>query len=379
MAIDFFQNRGVKKSKLHPQFVLLQNSPGYLPARRLLRKIQKNFHDPDGNFVEQFQTSGFDQRTFEIFLNEMFKESGLDVNRSHDRPDFILSRDGFTAAVEAVTASPASNKGVIPYTPFPDTGIGDMARAIRHDLPIRLGSPLYSKLQKKYWELDQVKDRPLVFAIQDFSRPGSLLSSSVALSQYLYGVEFQSAYDELGSLIVDSCEIDTHSNDLKSIPSGFFKQPDSEHVSAIIFTNSGTIAKFNRIGQERFSADSSLVVFRHGTCYRNDPNASLPAPFLYEVGASGSPQETWMQGSVAIHNPNAKKPVPIGWLGTSADMFIRDGNIVTEFHEPFHPYMSMTQMFPSSSSILSLRRANDRIWQELIKMFPEEPGGFRCL
>ncbi|UZA68689.1 hypothetical protein [Pseudomonas viridiflava] len=371
MAINLFQNRDVKKSKLHPQFAQLQTGPGYLPARRLLRKIQKNFHDPDGNFVEQFQTSGFDQRTFELFLHEMFKESGNDIDRSYDRPDFILSRDDLTVAVEAVTASPASNKGVVPYSPFPDGDKVDMAQAIRHELPIRLGSPLYSKLRKRYWELDQVKGKPLVFAIQDFSRSGSLLSSSVALSQYLYGVEFHSEYDSSGSLIVGNSEINTHMNDLKSIPSGYFKQPDSEHVSAIIFTNAGTIAKFNRIGQEGFAHDSSLVMFRYGTCYRHDPDASLPAPFLYEVGASGSPKESWRQGSVAIHNPSAKHPIPIGWLGTSADMFIRDEDVITEFHEPFHPYMSMTHMFPASSNRYLIQRELDKVWQELTSAYPE--------
>jgi hypothetical protein len=337
----------------------------------LLRKIQKNFHDPDGNFVEQFQTSGFDQRTFELFLHEMFRDYGREIDRNHDRPDFILRRDGLTVAVEAVTASPASNNGVIPYSPFPDGSNDNIAQLIRHDLPIRLGSPLYSKLRKRYWELDQVKNKPLVFAIQDFSRPGSLLSSSVALSQYLYGIEHHSEYDVSGSLIVGHSNIDTHENDLKSIPSGFFRQPGSEHISAIIFTNSGTVAKFNRMGQEGDAHDASLIMFRYGTCYRHDPNASLPAPFLYEVNTSSSPRETWRQGSIAIHNPNAKLPIPIGWLGTSADMFFCDGDVITEFHEPFHPYMSMTCMFPSSSSRFLIQRKLDEIWQELTSVFPE--------
>lgn len=371
MTINLFQNRGVKKSKLHSQFTELQTSPSFKPARRLLRKIQKNFHDPDGNFVEQFQTSGFDQRTFELFLHEMFRDYGHEIDRNHDRPDFILSRDNLTVAVEAVTASPASNNGVIPYSPIPESANDNIAKIIRHDLPIRLGSPLYSKLRKRYWELDQVKGKPLVFAIQDFSGPGSLLSTSVALSQYLYGIEHHSEYDASGSLIVGNSDIDIHKNDLKSIPSGFFKQPDSEHISAIIFTNTGTIAKFNRMGQEGVAHDSSLIMYRYGTYYRNDPNAILPAPFLYEVNASRSPRETWRQGTIAIHNPSAKYPIPNGWLGTSADMCFCDGNVITKFHEPFHPYMSLTSIFPSSNNRLFIQRHFEKIWQELTAVFPE--------
>jgi hypothetical protein len=34
----------------------------------------------------------------------------------------------------------------------------------------------------------------------------------------------------------------------KVIPSGFFDLPGPENVSAVLFSNSGTISKFNRMG-----------------------------------------------------------------------------------------------------------------------------------
>lgn len=372
MAINLFKNPSGNKKKLHPQFITLKSSPGYKPARTLLRKLQTSFHDPDGNFVEQFQTTGFDQRTYEIFLNELFKAHGHEIDRSHERPDFLLRRDGLTVAVEAVTASPPSNEGLVPYTPFPseEMTMDSMAKLIRHDLPIRLGSPLYSKLRKRYWDLPQVKDKPLIFAIQDFSRPGALLSSSVALSQYLYGIEHFSQHDEAGNLLVGQNRIDIHQNEVKTIPSGFFLQPDSENISAVLFSNNGTIATFNRIGQAGKANDPSLLMFRYGTCYRNDPNASLPAPFLIEVNDPGGPKETWNQGTVVIHNPNAKHPIPVGWLGASADTVFLDGEVVTTFHAPFHPYMSMTHIFPASSNKAKLQQHLDSIWEMLTSTFP---------
>lgn len=73
--------------------------------------------DPDGNLVEQFQTRGFDARTFEIYLHALFTEAGHVIDRSHDRPDFMITRDGLTVAVEAVTANPQPSKAYQPYEP----------------------------------------------------------------------------------------------------------------------------------------------------------------------------------------------------------------------------------------------------------------------
>lgn len=70
-------------------------------------ELQKEFDDPDGNFVEQFQTTGFDARTFELFLFAMFRESGHAINRAYSRPDFLLQKAGIGAWIEAVTANPA--------------------------------------------------------------------------------------------------------------------------------------------------------------------------------------------------------------------------------------------------------------------------------
>ena len=153
MKVDLFKDPSSNKKKLHPQYIELRNSPGFKPARTILRSIQKTFVDPDGNFSEQFQTTGFDQRTFELFLNELFKSQNITVDRSYDRPDFLLSRGELTIALEAVTANPSNNSGIIPYSIYPDLASTDseLSDLYRHEIPIRLGSPLFSKLKKEYW------------------------------------------------------------------------------------------------------------------------------------------------------------------------------------------------------------------------------------
>ncbi|WP_460110822.1 hypothetical protein [Pseudomonas sp. S3_H04] len=212
MKIDLFKQPSSNKKKLHPQYIQLKNSPGFRPARTILRTIQKKFADPDGNFVEQFQTTGFDQRTFELFLNELFKSQDIEIDRTYDRPDFLLSKGDLTIALEAVTANPSNNSGIIPYSIFPETDVtnSDLIELHRNEIPIRLGSPLFSKLKKEYWKLPQVNGKPLAIAIQDFSRPGSLTSSSSALAQYLYGVEYEALKDKSGVLTVQHSSIKEH-------------------------------------------------------------------------------------------------------------------------------------------------------------------------
>src|SRR5882672_6419834 len=115
-------------------------------------------------------------------------DGGHTVDRSNPSPDFMITRAGITAAVEAVTANPPPAKEVEPYPAHdqeePPLGIEELF----HDVAIRMGSPLFSKLQKRYWELPHVTNRPLVIAIQDFHRAGSLMTSSTPLAQYLYGL-----------------------------------------------------------------------------------------------------------------------------------------------------------------------------------------------
>ena len=61
-------------------------------------------------------------------------------------------------------------------------------------VPIKYGSALYSKLKKRYWELPHVEGNSLVLAIQDFHAPASMMWSSNALVEYLYGIRQTAAY-----------------------------------------------------------------------------------------------------------------------------------------------------------------------------------------
>jgi hypothetical protein len=372
VGIDLFASAATK-SKLHPQFLTLRDSPLCEPARQMLREIQQRFDDPDGNFVEQFQTSGFDSRTFELFLFAMLDANGHNIDRSHDRPDFMIAKDGISVSVEAVTANPKPSKEHQPYDALPSfRNEVELGNYIRNDLAIRMGSPLFTKLQKRYWELPHVAGKPFVLAIQCFHEPGALRFTSTTLGHLLFGYRQSWYHDADGNLIISEVPIDEHRSGAKSIPSGFFAQPGAENISAVLFVNSGTIPKFGRMGLESGRGEGAVRMIRHGTCFRHDPNATLPEPFIYEVGDPEQGRETWREGTVLIHNPNAVYPLPAEWFGAGAEENMVDGKTITTFAESFLPYWSLTMNFPGFAPTWIIQRECDKIARELLKQFP--PG-----
>jgi hypothetical protein len=335
----------------------------------MMREIYADFDDPDGNFLEQFQTTGFDARTFELYLFALFREQGWAVDRSHPQPDFCLKKSNVDIFVEATTAN-QPGPGIKPYTlATPERPTAELQAYLANEVPIRLGSPLFSKLQKRYWELPHVACHPLIFAIESFHGAGSLSHTSSSLASYLFGIKQHWYHDNKGNLIITPDQIASHRIPGKEIPSGFFFQPDTEHISAVLFSNSGTAPKFNRMGHEGAFRSDGVRMIRYGTCYRDDSNSPLPAPFLYEVG-DGEGRETWREGTVLIHNPNAELPIPAGMLGAGAERRLDNGRIVVQVAEPFHPYESLTLNFPGDIPTPRLQKIADQLNAKLTELFP---------
>lgn len=370
MAIELF-NSHRPDSEFHPHFLMTRDDPKLAPARAMLREVAATMDDPDGNFAEQFQTHGFDARTFEIYLQAMFTEGGHTIDRSYNRPDFLITRDGLTAAVEAVTANPPPKKDYQPYEPEmrePPRSREEAMRYLKHEVAIKFGSPLYSKLQREYWKLPHVAGLPFILAIETFHGPGSLLMSSTSLSQYLFGVDHSFRFDANGSLVVEGTPVEQHSGS-KVIPSAFFRQAGAVNISAVLFSNAGTIPKFGRIGQQGRYRSSAVRMVRYGNCLDHDPNATTPEPFAFEIGDPEVPPEPWREGSVLIHNPWALRPVPPEWLGAGAEENLgANGTVELTWRDPFQPFASLTAMFRGDIS-------DDEMWAAVeFKMMLLEMG-----
>lgn len=330
----------VDAQKLNPGFEHMRSSPVSEPARLMANQIFQDFADTNGNFVEQFQTTGFDSRIFELYLYAYLSRSGYTVNRDHEQPDFIVTKGGVAVAIEATTVNPTQTKDTIDTRKLEDLTTEELREKLNNELPIRFGGPLFSKLNRKYWELEQCRGIPIVFVIEAFHEQGSLYFSDSSLGQYLYGLRHHPDWTEDGHLIVKSKEVKAHEWGAKVIPSNFFQQPDSEHVSAVIFSNSGTYTKFCRMGYQAGYYRGNMRAIRRGTCYDPDPYATKPLEFSYEVD-DPPVLERWGQALMVFHNPHALFPVPRGYFVDAAETYIEDGQVKSDIHR-FHPYMSQT-------------------------------------
>jgi hypothetical protein len=322
----------VSAGRLHPSFRQVASQAGYAPSRAMMQKVFSRWGQRDPNFVQQFQTDGFDARTWELYLLASFDSLGYTIDISHEQPDLLLTGRGVRWALEATTANPPAG-GSQPVPEDPDA----RAEYLREELPIRLGSPLLSKLGKRYWERPHVAGLPLVFALQSFVTDDSLHYADNALCDLLFGVRTTGVRRGDATLEVISTPIETHSGS-KTIPSNFFQQPDAEQISAVLWSNSGTVGKFGRMAFQQGLATAGLTMRRFGTRFVMDPNSSEPASFNYEVGDR---QERWSEGLVLVHNPQAAIPLPYKVLPEAVHHVLEHGQVVSTL-PTFHAFNSVT-------------------------------------
>jgi hypothetical protein len=307
----------------------------------MMNEIFRDFPDPDGNFVEQFQTVGFDARTFELYLYAYLTRSGYELSRKYPQPDFIVTQDDMTVAIEATTINTREPTPFSTPSPLPSHLTPDEVQDKQYnELPIRFGSPLFSKLQKRYWEYEHCKGLPFVIAIEAFHEQYSLQYTASSLAQYLYGRRSFPRWTETGQLFGEHTKVDMHQHGEKIIPSNFFGQPDTEHISAVLFSNSGTWPKFARMGYQAGYHRGNISMIRRGTCYNPDPNSIIPLVFEYDLDDPPG-EEPWGQGLVVLHNPRALYPLPRSFFVEAADYYF-EGDVLRIEVAGFHPFGSMT-------------------------------------
>ena len=351
--VDFFTYTRPKEH-LNPDFVQLAELEGYSPARQIIEPMMRWYEDADSNFIEQFQTTGFDQRIWELYLFAAFTEMGYQLDRSDPVPDFVCSGLRGQFAIEAATVGPTKEGGAVVPPPPLDTSEAEWSY-LREYMPIKFGSALFSKLRRAYWERPNVAGKPLVFAVEDFSSPASMTRTRSALDIYLYGYEYDWERDADGKLAIIPGKIETHQWGEKEIPSGFFDLPGAENVSAVLFSNSGTIAKFNRMGVIAGFGSPRVLVIREGTHVDHDANATTPKSFRRVVNAPGY-MESWSEGLDVFHNRRARIPLPEHCVpGAAHHYLVEDGQRLSRTPD-WHPLGSFTQHLVPVDVEAELRR-----------------------
>lgn len=310
------------------EFDLLTSTISHWPALMAIGECYLALPNPDANFVPDFQTSNFASRLFELYLLACFREQGLSVGQDHVSPDFLIEKAGDTCWVEAVTAnSEAPRAG----------GIGDWVHAPEDRNERLTGGPaerfaktLRGKLQRNYHEMDHVKGQSFALALADFHESGSMVWSREALPTYLYGLRA-----DIEGEGAERRAVGTPISNLTGkhgIPAGLFRDPDFAHLSAIIFSNAATLAKFNRMGFLAGWRPPGLTMIRSGILFDRTPGALEPIDFKLSV-ASDEYQalwpwgEAWCQELEVFHNPLATRPLPFDLIPGAAHWFERDGDI----------------------------------------------------
>lgn len=338
--VDFFAPVA-KPEKLNKDFVSLTTLEGYSPAKELIEPMMRWYEDADGNFIEQFQTTGFDARMWELYLFAMLVEAGYTLDRKEAIPDFSASGLLGDLCIEATTVNPTRDKqGMIVPPPPLDTDEQFLAYQ-REYMPTKYAGPLTAKLAKKYWERQNVKDKPLVFAIQDFHAPMSMTMTRAGLSIYLYGYDHDWKKDAAGKLIITPRKIMTHKWGEKEIPSGFFNLPGAENISAVIANTGATISKFDRIGVMAGFGSKRARLVRRGFAADPDPNAEFPKEFVMDVN-SAKYHETWIEGLDVYHNPKAKYPLSPDMFPGAAHHRLLENGMVESLMPQWHPLSSQT-------------------------------------
>lgn len=311
-----------------PEFDLLTTTVSHLPALMAIGECYLALPNPDVNFVSDFQTRNFASRLFELYLLACFREQGLNVRQDYVSPDFLIEKEGDVCWIEAVTANSDTPHvgGIRNWVHAPE----DRNERLTGSPAERFAKTLRGKLQRGYHELDHVKDQPFALALADFHEPSSMVWSREALPTYLYGLRADIEGEGIERRAVRTPIANLTGK--HGIPAGLFRSPDFAHLSAVIFSNAATLAKFNRMGFLAGWRPPGLTMIRHGIIFDRTPGALEPIDFKLSVASDEYQSlwpwgEAWCQELDVFHNPLAARPIPFDLIPGATHWFERDGTI----------------------------------------------------
>ncbi|MEW7986726.1 MAG: hypothetical protein AB2799_13110 [Candidatus Thiodiazotropha sp.] len=319
-------------------------TPFHLAAAWVLNQVYLALPTPDPNFVSDFQTGNFHTRLWELYLLACFREQGLEVLQDHVSPDFMIRRHQICAWIEAVTANAE--------TPYDHVHEGAPAFAPEDKMERQLGraafryaKTLRSKLERDYQNMEHVTGNPFAIAIADFHAPSSMVWSREALPCYLYGTAGK-VIERAGKKVPIEVAVDTLMVD-GDVPAGIFRDPAFAHLSAIIHSNAGTIAKFNRMGFLAGYQKPGLKLIRKGVFFDRVPGAVEPIDFEFDISGEEYSSlwpdgENWSLELEVYHNPNAEFPLPFELLPLATHWFEKDKEIICQSPYEFSILASTT-------------------------------------
>lgn len=315
----------------------LLTTPSHHPAAWMLNQLYLALPNPDKNWASDCQTANFHTRLWEAQLLASFREQGLSVTQPYESPDFrIENKEGGVAWVEAVTANPpvaynhVNSRPSVTPTAREEIFFGPAA--------LRFAKTLGNKLERGYEQLPHVAGQPFVIALADFQAPASMLWSREGLIGYLYGEGAQEADIDGRKQAVPLAA--THLLGHSSFPAGLFANGEHAHLSAVMFSNACSIAKFNRVAVSGHGAPAGLRYMRIGNLFDRTPGALRGIPFCLDVTSEAYRQlwpqgyEPWSAELEVFHNPFARHQLPFELVPEATHWFEENGErLCSSFYE----------------------------------------------
>lgn len=332
--VDFF-TPAIEEERFHPSFKILLKDDRFSPAREIISSMMRYHRDLDGNFIQKFQAAGFDPLLWELYLFATFNELGFIQTSECQVPDFILDGVQGSLAIEATSANPPDD-GAYEMPDDPE----EAGEYIENCIPIKLATALRNKLNRKpsYWEAPELVDVPFCLAVQDFHFSGAMQFIVSPATEYCFGIRHSI---EGGERIIAKIGVHRYLN--KKAKSGFFELPGAENISAVIVNPQGTITKFNRMGYIAGFGNPDVQMVRTGI-QRNDANLNSPMPTPFRHIVDASYRESWVEGMVVLHNPNALIPLRPELIPGAAHEFLQSDGSIMSILPDFQPFSSRTSL-----------------------------------
>jgi hypothetical protein len=330
MPVDLFEPL-FDEGELDANFRHIINNDYYESAKGIINEIFNSWGGIDHHFVSEFQTSGFSARLWELYLYITFKSLKYDIEKCPEgRPDFLLKKNGIKVYVEAVTSNPSLEDEKFIQTTF--------AKEDTDTFFLKLRTTLLKKIKKKYWELDWVNGHPLVFAVSPFHSSQALNVTDFEVRKYLYGVVIDK---RIINKKIEITETKSNTNFVRDKRlSNFFDIPLTSNISGILYSNSGTIGKFTRMGYQAGYGDPILSFFYSGSCHDDNINSLGIQQFMFQLKRANKIDfvDQWKYGLSLFHNDKAIYSLGYDFFDQITQVKYTEKDGLLTKHIEFHPY-----------------------------------------
>lgn len=306
MVLDLFGTlKNVSEEQWSTKFRILKDDQ--YGERDIVLQWTEGLVDRDHNMIEKFQKT-FHSSFWEFYLYACFKEAGFDMDQTHNRPDFMITKP-FEMNVEAVVANikqggrPESDRGASDLMDMfvPPRNQKDFF-ALQHEAITRQSNALQSKI-KKYSEYSKCgwvkKDVPYVIALSSYGQVNYGREYIYPMMTLLYGMYYLPEEDDY-RLVEDIPKPDSNAR----IPVGLFRTNEYSEISAVLYSCTTTLGKVTSLSISKGN-QSPNVVFNLRRDY-GDPRRPYK---IHEVNFN-SP-EMLTDGLFLFHNPFAKNKLDI--------------------------------------------------------------------